>query len=709
MSQGAVGHAGNLFAQAVMMHQQGSLAEAERGYRLVLAADKKHPGALQYLAMLEGQRDNFAEAVRLLRKCVKAHPRLVEAQTNLGFALAQTGQHAEALACYDKALAIDPKFITALNNRGISLRELGRLDDALANYDRLLALKPDFADAHYNKGNLLNRLERFDDALACFDKALALTSSDVNTLIGRATALRGLGRREEAIACLDRALVMEPQNVTALLNEGHILSDLRRYEEAIGRFESALKYDPSHPQLLSSLLIAAAALCDWARTQPLIEELRARVISGAAIGQPFSLLSACDDPALHLACARNYVQDWLLRHPRKEVARHGTARETALRRLRVAYLSADFRRHATAYLIAGLLRRHDRSRFEIVAVSVGEDDGSAERAQIMQAVDVFLDMRGHSDRFIAELLVQQKIDILVDLNGHAQGGRMGIFAQRPAPLQASYLGYPGTTGVNYLDYVIADPIILPADLQPFYTEQIIALPDYYAAYDPLLTGELPAVTRTAAGLPEQAFIFCCFNNNYKINAAVFDRWMRLLSAVEASVLWLFRDRPEVERNLRAEAERRGIDPARLLFAPRVSLPEHLARHRLADLFLDTLPYNAHTTACDALWMGLPIVTCTGKAFAGRVATSALTSCGLSDLVTTNLEDYEALALRLATDPARLADVRRRLEQARATAPVFDPDRLRRQIEAAYLQMWDIHRAGASPRAFSVAKEKSDLA
>jgi predicted O-linked N-acetylglucosamine transferase (SPINDLY family) len=380
--------------------------------------------------------------------------------------------------------------------------------------------------------------------------------------------------------------------------------------------------------------------------------------------------------------------------PRARAADHGG-------RIRLAYLSADFRHHATAYLVAELFELHDRDRFEVIGISFGADDRSEVRARLVRAFDRFHDVSSTSDREVASLMQELEVDIAVDLKGHTEGARLPILAARPAPLQVSYLGYPSTMGADFIDYVVADQVVLPLDQQPFYPEKIVHLPECYQVNDSKrrIASRIPA--RRELGLPEDAFVFCCFNNNWKINAAMFDIWMRLLRAVDGSVLWLFRSNDLATANLRAEAKARGIDPARLVFAPFLDLPDHLARLKRADLFLDTLPCNAHTTASDSLWAGLPVLTCVGHTFAGRVAASLLNCVGLPELVTNDLDEYEALALRLARDPPLLQSIRRRLEQNRLSAPLFDTDRFRRHIEAAYTTMWEMHRRGESPRSFRV--------
>jgi predicted O-linked N-acetylglucosamine transferase (SPINDLY family) len=412
---------------------------------------------------------------------------------------------------------------------------------------------------------------------------------------------------------------------------------------------------------------------------------------------PFTLLAYCDDPALHRQCAETFVADRMPERPepmwRGPPVRHD--------KIRVAYLSADFHQHATAYLVAELFELHDRARFEIFGLAFDWDDGSAVRRRLVKSFDQFHDVRTRSNQEVARLLHQNEIDIAIDLKGHTGDARLGIFAYRGAPIQASYLGYPGTIGAPFIDYIVGDPVVTPLDHAPFYVEKIVQLPDCYQVNDRkrAIPDETPS--RAEAGLPADGFVFCCFNNNYKITAPVFDVWMRLLQAVPGSVLWLLRDNAAAERNLRREAQARGIDPARLVFADRTDLASHLARHRRADLFLDTAPYNAHTTASDALWAGVPLITCRGNAFAGRVGASLLHAVGLGELVTDSLADYEALARRLATDKAQLAGVRQRLADNRLTCRLFDADRFRRHIEAAYSTMWEIWQRGEPPKGFAV--------
>jgi protein O-GlcNAc transferase len=438
-------------------------------------------------------------------------------------------------------------------------------------------------------------------------------------------------------------------------------------------------------------------ICDWSALADLDRRIVEAVRGGVAGVTPFTTVIGPSTPADQLRAARSHLRSMKIEAlpPIHRGQRHRHER------IRVGYLSADFHDHATSYLMAGLFERHDRAKFEISAYSFGPDQKDQSRARLMKAFDRFFDIRPLRDVDAARLLAAHEIDIAVDLKGYTGGARPAILAHRPAPIQVSYLGYPGTMGADFIDYVVADPITVPIDEQAFFTEKIVHLPDCYQAND----RERPIAERTPSraecGLPERGFVFASFNSGLKLTPAFFDIWMRLLKTVPNSVLWLLRDNPWVEANLRREATARGVSPERLVFAPRETLADHLARNRLADLFLDTLPYNAHTTASDALWAGLPVVSCIGTTFAGRVAASLLSAVGLPELITRSLEEYEALARHLASDPARLAGIRAKLVRNRLTTPLFDTDRFRRHLEAAYLEMWRIQQRGEKPRAFAV--------
>jgi predicted O-linked N-acetylglucosamine transferase (SPINDLY family) len=506
-----------------------------------------------------------------------------------------------------------------------------------------------------------------------------------------------LEREEEAIAQCEQVLAINPDDVEALSRRGQALAKLDRHPEAVASLDRALSIDPDHPSALDGLLRSAADACDWAIMQERLPDLVARVGRGISV-EAFSLLAYNGDPSLHRACAERYVDRALPVRP----APLWSGAVWRNPKIKLAYVASGFHRHPTAYLTAELFEIHDRSRFEVLGFSLGPDDKSDIRERIKRGVDKFYDVAPQTDEEVAKLINDMQVDIVIDRSGHTSNSRLSIFAHRPAPIQVNYIGYPGTLGADFYDYVIADRIILPFDQQPFYVEKIMHLPDSYLVNDSKRPIAAETPTRQDVGLPAEGFVFCCFNKSSKITLEMFDIWMRLLRRVEGSVLWLLGTHPFTEENLGKAAAARGVDPARLVYAKRVQLDRHLARHRLADLFLDTLPYNAHTTASDALWVELPVVTCLGEAYAGRVAASLLEAIGLPELVTHSLDDYEALALRLATEPSLLAAFRDRLSRNRLSFPLFDSDRYRRHIEAAYTTMWELWQRGESPRNFAIA-------
>ena len=659
--------AAELLTAGIRHHQAGRLAEAEACYRQVLASHPGQPEASHLLGVLAHQAGRSGLAIELIGQAIKRNKRNPDFHSDLGIVLHAQGRFAEALASYDKALALKPGHAGALHNRGNPLLKLGRFEEALASYDKALALRPDFAEAYNGRGNALQKLARFEEAVASYDKALALKPGYAEALSNRGNALRELERFAEALECCERALALRPLFVDAVNNRGVVLQDMSRFDEALA-----------------------------AKARALIANIGKK---GAFI-QPFALLGYSGDPSLQLRCAKNFAAYMFPSLPRPvwtgETWRHD--------KIRIAYLSADFHEHATAYLMAELFERHDRSRFEITAVSFGIDDGSEMRKRLAAAFDRFADVRQKTDEEAAVLLRDLQIDVAIDLKGYTGDCRPGILAYRPAPIQVSYLGYPGTMGAPFIDYIIADGTVAPFEHQAFYTEKIVHLPHCYQVNDTKRVIAQRTPTRQEAGLPEEGFVFCCFNQSWKITPSVFGVWMRLLHAVDGSVLWLLRKSETKEHNLRNEAQARGIDPTRLVFARRLPPEDHLARHRLADLFLDTLPFNAHTTTSDALWAGLPVVTQQGEAFAGRVAASLLNAIGLPELIMQNSVDYEALALRLARDAALLEGYRQRLNANRLTYPLFDTDRFRRHIETAYLQMWETWQRGELPRSFKVEAE-----
>jgi predicted O-linked N-acetylglucosamine transferase (SPINDLY family) len=749
--------------EAIQLHQAGRLAEAEPLYLQVLAFEPANFTATHFLGVIRYQQERYGEAITLIGAALRMNPASAGALTNYGLALKADGRLAEALASFDKsiaskpddpeshnnrgqvllamgrlpqalagfdraialrrdhaeawnyrgivlaemkrfdealiafdaAIAVQPHFALALNNRGNALLALGRGEEALAAYDSALAVEPDYADAVYNRGQPLMDAMRFEEALASYTRAIALRPDFAKALNGKGIAQQKLGRVAEALASYNAALAITPDPET-LNNCGGLLLATKRFEEARNRFNSALEIAPGDDHAFGGLAAAALNLCDWPLVAELAPQVRSRTEEGRPCVDPLIAMGYHDDSALQRQASENYQRDRMPQAPRPLPARALSSGG----RIRIAYLSADFRTHPVASLIAGLFEHHDRSRFEVSAISLGPNDRSAMRARLEAGFEHFHDVQSLADQDVAKLLTKIDTDIAIDLNGHTQGARLGILAYRPAPVQVSYLGYPGTTGAKFIDYLIADKVVLPPEQQRFFSEKIVYLPHSYQVNDS--NRKIAAVPdRRAAGLPDGSFVFCSFNNNWKITAPIFAIWMRLLSAVPGSVLWLIEDNVGASGNLGRAAAAHGVDPDRLVFAPRVREAEHLARQQLADLFLDTLPYNAHTTASDALWSGLPLLTCRGTSFPARVGASLLQTIGLPELVTESLEEYESAALKLAKDPVLLKTLRDKLAGNAMKAPLFDTDRSCCDLESAYRAMWETAKCGAPPRSFAV--------
>ena len=636
-----------------------------------------------------------AAALAIFEEGLSKQPDHLQALWLRGNALKELERFDEALRSFERALEIDPEYSDVLNNRGVVLLTLKRPEEALASFERMLDAVPAQPDALGNRGAALHTLRRWPDALASCHQALALDPAHVGALNNRANVLRELGDVGSALAAYARALAIKPSYADALANHGNALRTLGRYDEAIADFAALVGIDPGWPYAEGYLLHSQMNCCDWSGLDERAERISASVRLGRRACTPFSFFSITRSERDQASCAEAFCRDALPQAPaplwRGERYDHD--------RIRIAYLSADFREHAIPYLLAGLFERHDRRRFETIALSFGPAEPSAMRTRLERSFERFIDVRNESDRDIAALVRRLEVDIAVDLMGHTHHNRLGVFAWRPAPVSVNFFC---PTGASFIDYLFADPIAIPKDNRRFHREKIAYLPDSFLATDSTRRIAERTPPRAELGLPETAFVFCCFNNTYKINPTMFGIWMRLLREVDGSVLWLQQIQASATEALRREAAASGIDSARLVFAPRIpSMEEHLARYRQADLFLDTLPFNAQTTATDALWAGLPVLTCLGTTFVGRVAASLLHAIGLPELVTGSLADYEARALALARDGGALTAIRAKLARNRNTHPLFDTDRYRRHVESAYLRMWERAQRGAPPETFAV--------
>jgi predicted O-linked N-acetylglucosamine transferase (SPINDLY family) len=746
--------------QALQDFNRGNLEEAKKKLSYILNIQPRNVAALEILGALFFRQGNPQEAIKPFEKITKIKPSYPEAWHNLGIALLTLEQYEQALAVYDRVIAIKSEYAEAWSNhgnalagleqyeralisldnaiarrqnypeawsnRGNVLRELGEFEQALASYDKAISLNPDYAEAWSNRGATLLRLKQQEEALTSYDKAIDLKPSYAEAWANRGVALKQLKRHEQALASYDKAISLKPDYAEAWSFSGVALQELKQYEQALACFDKAISYKPNYANawfcrgemLAESKLYEEALIsldkvinikpdyefclgqklhvqmhmCMWEDLESQLSKLSENISNEIPASSPFSMLALLDEPKILQSAADIYVQ---AKFP-AQVSSVTFDKKNETERIRIGYYSADFRNHAVAYLIAELFEVHDRSRFEIFGFSFGPNKQDEMRERISVSMDHFFDVSSKSDLEIVKLSRANGIDIAVDLIGFTHGSRTGIFAERCAPIQVNYLGYPGTMAAPYIDYIIADPVLIPPEMQNYYSEKVVYLPDCYQSNDGKRRISQNEFTREEFGLPDDQFVFCCFNNNYKILPQTFDSWMRILKSVEDSVLWLIQANDWSTTNLRKEAAARGIDESRLVFAKRMELEDHLARHRLADLFLDTLPYNAHTTASDALWAGLPVLTQIGQSFAARVSASLLTAIGLPELITRDTKQYESLAIELAQNPSKLSSIRQKLEANKTTSPLFNASVFAKNIENAYSQIMERYTAGQKP-------------
>jgi protein O-GlcNAc transferase len=746
------------FEDALSWQQQGDLARADDVCRRLLRVQPGHADAWHLRGLLAFQGGQFERSIEFIQRSLKANSRQPAAYANVGTALLQIGRAKEALAQFDRALALQPVNAATLYGRGTALMKLARFPEASADLTAALALMPGFAaawvalgqtrlqlhepdaalaafdgalqwdanngDAHFGRGNALFALERQEEALLCYDSALDQGLATVELFNNRGNALRELSRYGDALASFERALALAPDAPEAFNNRGNSLLDLLRVREALAAYEEALRlrpdfataldnqglaqlmvdrpaaaadsYErllrvaPDFPMARGNLLYARMMCCDWkdfeADTAAVIRE-----IGNSVAAQPFAFLAVSDSAALQLRCASSFARSkpWGRQSPSRQFARRGP------RRLRVAYVSGDFREHAVAYLLAGVLEQHDREAVEAIGVALRPADDSAIGKRVRNAFDRYLDVSAMGDEEVARLLQAAQIDIAVDLMGYTRWSRPGVFAQRVASIQVNYLGYAGTMGAPCMDFILADPIVIPPGEEQWYSERVVRLPHCYLPNDDRREIGLRP-TREAVGLPSTGFVFCAFTNAYKITPPIFDVWMRLLRDVSDSVLWLRDMGIDARANLEQEAATRGVGADRLVFASHVAaMPDHLGRHALADLYLDTLPYNAHSTVCDALWSGVPVLTCAGRGMAARVAASALTAMGVPELITRSLDDYGRVARELATQPVRLRALREKIQEARHSAALFATAQYTRDLERAFESMRECSEDGGA--------------
>ncbi len=722
----------------IILLQSGQGEDAVEHISRSLSVNPANASAHCNLGIALRSQGRVDEAIGSFERALELEPAFIDGHNSLGNALVAAGRFEEAAGAYGQALELNPDYAEGHFNLGIALENTGDIAAAEASYCRAIEINPVYDSALNNLGNLIKGQNRGEEAETCFRKAVEANPANAQAQNNLGTILLATGRRDEAITCFTRAIEGAPGFFEAHNNLAVALAECGRLEEARASFKEGLSIAPGNPGILigySDLLrgegnigeaIACLksagddanavvearlfehmrAACDWEGLEEVEQNVASATTKALAAAEtpaenPFVNIFRCDDEEVNLAVARAHSADLSARVGGLGLSFSGAGRTEKEGPLTIGYLSSDLRNHAIGHLTAGIFKRHDRSKFTIAAYALGPEDDSDCRRRIKGDCDHFVELGDLPYEAAAKQIHDDGVDILVDLNGYTARSRLEICALRPAPVQVTYLGFPGTSGASFFDYVIADPIVAPEGDDDFFSEKIIRLPHCYQANDcDQAISESPMV-RSQFGLPEKGVVFASFNQAYKIDPVMFDAWMRVLQNVEGSVLWLLGQHDLARENLLQQAEGRGVDPARLVFAGKMPKDAHLARHRLADLALDTRIYNGHTTTSDALWAGLPVVALEGRHFASRVSSSLLRAAGAPELITHSLADYEALALRLARSPGSLAELKVKIAVSRKSCPLFNTDAFVSALETAYLRIWSDYRAGLPPQAFAV--------
>jgi predicted O-linked N-acetylglucosamine transferase (SPINDLY family) len=681
----AISNLGNILLES------GKYKEAIDYYNKAILIDSNFVNAFFNKGKALSKLSDFKNAIDCYKKATEIAPNYLMAYINLGFVLNELKRYDEAISHYDTAIKLDPTFSQTHFSLGVTFAELKRYDDALVRYDRAIQLKPDYAEAFNNRGDTYNKLKRYHEALQSLNHAIHLKPDYEEAYLNRGVAFGELKLYAEALSNYDRAIQVKPDYAEAYFNRGVIFVQLKRYADALSNYDRAIQLKPDMDYLLGEITHIKMHLCDWSNLQSLVNKLAKKIIKKELVTTPFITLALIDNPELQKQSAEIFIND---KHPIRNVLPK-IGKYPKHRKIRIGYFSADFCNHPVSYLTAELFELHNRDQFEIIAFSFGVNTQDHMRQRLKKGFDKFIDVREKSDAQIASLAREMEIDIAVDLGGFTKDSRVNIFAIRAAPIQVSYIGYLGTMGAMFIDYLIADTFLIPQDKQKYYSEKIAYIPSYQVNDSQREVSE-KKFTREEVGLPKNAFVFCCFNNIYKITPDNFDSWMRILNEVDQSVLLLLDANETATKNLKKEAISRGIDATRLVFSKYLPLPEYLARYRIANLFLDTLPYNAGTTASDALRVGLPVVTQLGESFAGRMAGSLLNALGLAELITTSQTEYESLAIELATNPEKLKLIKGKLVSNLQKSALYNTKLFAYHIELAYQDMYKRYQEEKAP-------------
>ena len=689
--------------QLLELYNQGKFVEAVNFANKVLKEFPKSFLVWNICGAANNALGHLTLAHDSFEKVTQLNPSYPDGFNNLGNVQKDQGNLKDAISSYQKAISLKPDYAEAHNNLGNAQKHQGNLKDAISSYQKAISLKPDYADAHNNLGSALKNQGNLKGAIASYQKAISLKSDFAMAHNNLGNAQLDQSNLKGAISSYQKAISLKPDYPEAHNNLGAALKDQGDLQDAIASFQKAISLKPDFAMAHGQMIYQKAHVCDWSKTSDDMEKESLLGIETDAI-PPFTMLGLEDEPSKHQIRSELYSKSI---YPQKRKSLKAVPKAKS-ERMKIGYFSADFHNHATMFLMSQVFASHDQKRFEVHVFSYGANTNDVIRKKLIENVDAFHDVRDLSDPQIVEKARALKLDLAIDLKGYTGGTRLAAFAEGIAPVQMSFLGYPGTLGASFIDYIVADPIVIPKELQKHYSEQIMYLPNTYQPTDNTRDISDTRPSRQSVGLPETGFVFACFNNNYKISPREFDIWMRLLTKLEGSVLWLLRSNKWAEQNLKKEAEARGVSAERLIFAERLPQADHLARQALADLFLDTFNVNAHTTTSDALWAGLPVLTKIGQGFAARVAGSLLAAMGLPELITETEEEYEALALDLATNPNKLTALKSKLSSNIKTHPLFDSELFTRHLEQGYEMVIQNHLEGNAPKTFYIPAKDQDI-
>jgi len=668
--------------QAILLKQLGNIEKALDSIQQAIKIDPSNYVTYNLMGKFYYSKKDYSSAINSFTKAIELNNSFMEGFNNLGNALAATGQSALAMETYNTVLMLEPNNSEALFNKGLLFEEFQKYDLALESYNHSLLIAPNAHGVHLNKGNVLKKMAKFDEAMLAYDAALSLKSDYSEPLSNSGLIYQELRDFDKALEYYNRAISIGDLNLTPLYNRGQLYKECLKFSEAISDFKKLYEIDKNYPYILGEIFYCNMFICDWNTYEADLNSLINNTFSHSKCSASFSFLTSVDSPELQKISAEIWFNDKV-----KVSNSLGAFRtKNKSKKIVLGYFSSDFYNHATSFLIAELFELHDKDKFELIAFSFGADSNDEMRNRLLESFDKFIDVKKMSDMQVAELSRELGVDIAIDLKGYTLNSRPSIFAYRAAPIQVNYLGYPGTMGDHCYDYLLSDKVVIPKQSQSFYTEKIAYLPNCYQVNDSKRILNNFSISRSDVGLPDEGFVYCCFNSSYKITPYIFDVWMRVLSEVKDSVLWLLEQNSDSVKNLHLEAEKRGIDKSRIIFSPRIEHDQHLQRFFLADLFLDTFPCTAHTTASDSLRCGIPLLTIAGESFVSRVASSLLDTLELGDLIANSFQEYEKLAILLGSDKIRMDHLKTKLLNNIVNAPLFNTELFTTHLEKLFVEM-----------------------